>query len=522
MASLSRWRCIATIDTVRPTAAFVVLAALASVAILSSAWAAAATTERASVATDNSEADGASEAAWVSADGRFVAFASDAANLVPNDTFGARDIFVRDREAATTERASLGLGAAEADNHSFTPAISGDGRYVAFASMADNLVAGDMNNAMDIFVYDRSSAGVERVSVAGDGAEANQQSVTPSISADGRYVTFTSLANNLVSGDANNDRDVFLHDRVTGSTELISVATDGTQGNFASGGSGAGPGRVSRDGRYVVFGSFANTLVANDTNNLDDIFVRDRTLGTTERVSLGASGQEGNGHSIYGSISDEGRYVAFSSAADNFVSGDTAQPDIFLRDRAAGTTIRVSEAPGGGEAGGGSSFAAVSGDGSTVVFQSDAPDLVAGDGNGSSDIFRYNVATGAIDRLSVASDGAEAHGASTFASISTDGAVTAFQSAAPDLVAGDTLGLVDIFLRLEAVAPPPPATTPATTTPPGGGAPGPNATPSPVVLPEAGRAARDSAHNGLLLFVAGLLGAGLLGGAALGLRARSS
>jgi Tol biopolymer transport system component len=229
----------------------------------------------------------------VSADGRFVAFASDATNLVANDSFGARDIFVRDLDAGTTERVSLGLASAEANNHSFAPAISGDGRYVAFASFASNIVANDLNDESDIFVYDRTAGTVERVSVASDGTESNEESVTPSISADGRYVTFTALASNLVASDTNNDRDVFLHDRDLDTTELISQATDGTQGNFASGGFGAGPARVSDDGQFVVFGSFANNLVPNDTNGFDDVFVRDRIAGTTERVSVGDGEEEG-------------------------------------------------------------------------------------------------------------------------------------------------------------------------------------------------------------------------------------
>ena len=503
-------------------AAVGLLVALALLSAGPSASAGGASTERASIASDGAEADGPSEAASVSADGRFVAFASDAANLVANDTLGARDIFVRDLQAGTTERISIGTGGAEANNHSFAPGVSGDGRYVAFASFASNIVANDLNGESDIFVYDRTAGTVERVSVASDGTEGNEESVTPSISADGRYVTFTSPANNLVASDTNNDRDVFLHDRVSSATELISQASDGTQGNFTSGGFGAGPARVSEDGQYVVFGSFANNLVAADTNGFDDLFVRDRIASTTERVSVGDDEEEGNEHSLYGSISDDGRYVAFASAADNLVSSDDLGfADIFLRDREAGTTVRLSLAPNASEANGDSAFAMIAADGGSVAFQSDASNLIAADGNGARDIFRYDLGTGAIGRVSVAGDGAEAHGASSFVSTSADGLVTGFQSAAPDLVGGDTLGLVDIFVRIEpAPVSPTPTTSVGTETPPGG--PTPTGTPSAVGLPETGTAADARERTAFAPMIVVLVAGVALAGTALALRARRS
>jgi Tol biopolymer transport system component len=505
------------------SAAFGLLVALSlAAAALPSASAGGGTTERVSLASDGTEADGPSEAASVSADGRFVAFASDAANLVANDSFGTRDIFVRDLQAGSTERVSIGTGGAEVNNHSFAPAISGDGRYVAFASFATNLVANDTNGESDIFVYDRTVDTVERASVATDTMQANNESVTPSISANGRYVTFTSLADNLLPGDTNGDRDVFLHDRVSGATELISQATDGTQGNFASGGFGAGPARVSDDGRYVIFGSFANNLVANDTNGFDDVFVRDRVAATTERVSVGDGEEEGNEHSLYGSISDDGRYVAFASAADTLVAGDDLGfADIFLRDRQAGTTLRLSLAPGDSEAAGDSAFAMIAADGGSVAFQSDASNLLAADTNGVRDIFRDDLTNGALSRVSIASDGAEAHGASSFVSTSADGLVAAYQSAAPDLVADDTLDLVDIFARIEPPAPVSPTpTTPGGTPSPSGGTPSLTGTPSGVVLPETGVAVGQSERTAFAPVIVVLIAGVALAGTALALRGR--
>lgn len=417
--------------------------------------------QRVSVSTSGMQAHGASMSAAVSADSRFVAFASDAPDLVPNDTNG-RDVFVRDRLLATTELVSVSSGGAQANRAALFPAISGDGRYVVFQSDADNLVAGDTNDAADIFAHDRVTDITTRVSVASDGGQATSDSETPSISADGRYVTFTSLASDVIEEDTNEDRDVFVHDRDTGVTELVSVASDGTQGNVASGGLGAGPARVGSDGRYVVFGSFADNLVPDDAEPFDDVFVRDRLLGTTECASLSSAGGVGNGHSTYPSISDDGRYVVFYSEADNLAPEDHNEvSDVFVRDREAGTTVRLSDVPGGGGQGNGPSrFPAISGDGSLLAFQSDAANLVPLDDNGAADIFLYNLDAAELQRISVAGDGDGADGDSSFASISADGAVVAFQSNATNLVGGDTNGATDALAWGKPLVTPTPTLTP--------------------------------------------------------------
>ena len=452
----------------RHTTVIPALAALLALALLSIVLAADGATERVSVASDGGEANGLSNAASVSADGRFITFASDATNLVPDDNNNNRDIFVHDRLNGTTERVSLASDGAEGNALSFRPAISGDGRYVAFRSDSNNLVTDDTNDASDIFVHDRLAGATQRVSIASGGAQGNDDSLTPSISADGRYVTFTSLANNLVPGDANDDRDVFLHDRNTGETELISQATDGTQGNFASGGLGAGPARTSADGRYVVFGSFASTLVTDDMNLKDDSFLRDRQNGTTERVSVGQGGIEGDNHSFYPSVSDDGRYVAFTSAAQNLTTVDAnSANDVFLRDLQAGTTVRISDAPGGAQGNGSSDFATISAGGGVIAFESDADNLVAGDGNGATDIFVYRLASGESEGVSISGDGA-----SSAAAISGAGEVVAFQSDATNLVPDDGNGVTDVFVRSD---PPPAVATPT-----------PSPIPSPIQLPITG------------------------------------
>ncbi len=458
--------------------------------------------QRISVSTSGTQAHGNSISPAVSADGRFVAFASDAPDLVPGDTNG-RDVFVRDRLLATTELASVSSDGAQANRAALFPAISGDGRYVVFQSDADNLVADDTNAASDIFAHDRVTGTTTRVSVASDGTQATGDSETPSISADGRYVTFTSLASDLIEEDTNEDRDVFVHDRDTGATELVSVASDGTQGDVASGGLGAGPARVSSDGRYVVFGSFASNLVPDDAETYDDVFVRDRLLGMTECASLSSAGGVGNGHSMYPSISGDGRYVVFYSEADNLAPEDANEvSDVFLRDRQTSTTVRVSDVPGGGgQANGPSRLPAISGDGGVLAFQSDAANLVPLDDNGATDIFLYDIGTAGLQRISVTGGGDGANGDSSFASISADGGVVAFQSNATNLVAGDTNGATDALAWGKPLAAPTATPTPTLSPTP--------TQPSPALLGDVDCGGSVNSIDAALILQ---LGAGLTGG----------
>ena len=340
-------------------------------------------TERVSVSSTGEEGNGWSYLASISADGRYVAFGSWASNLVPEDTNGTSDIFVHDRETGETERVSVSSAGQDADGASSAPAISADGRYVAFHSDAANLVPGDTNGVMDIFVHDRETGETERVSVSSAGQEADGASSGPAISADGRYVAFHSDAANLVPGDTNDVTDIFVHDMETGETERVSVSSAGQEADGAS----SGP-AISADGRYVAFGSWASGLVPGDTNGSADIFVHDRDTGETERVSVSSTGQEGNGDSTgpYGGwpvVSADGRYVAFWSEASNLVAGDTnGSRDIFLHDRAAGMTERVSVSSTGQEGNGHSTAPAISADGRYVAFESAASGLVPGTSGG--------------------------------------------------------------------------------------------------------------------------------------------
>ena len=382
-----------------------------------------------------------------------------------------------------TRRVSLSSGGGEGDGVSEYPAISADGRYATFHS-ASKLVTADTNVLRDVFVRDRQTAATERASVTSNGVQSTSgDSVHPAISADGRHVAFDTFATDLVPGDTQlcpfgyNCPDVLAHDRVTGATVLISLSSGGVQGD----GDNMFP-DISGDGRYVAFQSPATNLVAGDTNvfcqndpdpeldNCGDVFVRDRDTDvdgifdepgdvSTIRVSVSTSGTQGNEESHDASISSSGRYVAFTSKASNLVDSDTnGHQDVFLRDRdtsgdgefdEAGdvSTIRVSVRNNGTEGNGDSDLADVSSDGRHVVFSSDATDLVTGDTNGQTDVFVRNRDTNTTKRLSLSTSGVQGNNWSYAPAISSDGRFVAFGSAASNLVASDTNGKTDVFVR---------------------------------------------------------------------------
>ncbi len=350
------------------------------------------TTERVSVASDGTEGDATSysgndDGPDISADGRFVVFYSYASNLVADDTNGVGDIFVRDREAGTTVRVSVASDGSQGDGYSFEPAISGDGQFVVFQSFASNLVAGDTNGFGDIYVHDRLAGTTVRVSVASDGSEGDDNSYNGRISGNGQLVAFSSLATNLVAGDSNLFRDVFVHDRLTGTTERVSAASNGAGANNWS----IFP-RISENGRFVVFASPATNLVDGDTNGQYDIFVHDSDNGTTERVSIASDGTQSNWFSYRADVSGDGGLVAFHSAATNLVDGDiNTQEDIFVHHRGSGVTERVSVSSDGIESDGRSLFPSLSSDGYSVAFHSLAGNLVSGDTNAEWDVFVHEL-----------------------------------------------------------------------------------------------------------------------------------
>jgi len=325
----------------------------------------------------------------ISNDGLLVAFDSNAADLVPGDTNGVGDVFVRDRAAGTTERVSVSSGEVQANGGSGLGDISGDGRFIAFASLATNLIPGDSNRAGDVFVRDRLAGTTERVSLDPGGGQFTAESFDPAITADGRFVAFSA------SGF------IFARDREAGTTELVSIDT---AGNRVEGFSPA----ISGDGRFVAFGSSGR------------LFLRDRLAGTTELVEVT------DPFTAFGPALDaDGSVVAFTTGG-----ADVNSVTVAVRDRDAGVTERI--APG--------FTGAVSADGRFVAFTEPAL-------GGAQDVFVHDRVTDRTEQISVNSAGEVANNGSFTPDISADGRFVAFESAASNLVPGDTNGALDIFVR---------------------------------------------------------------------------
>jgi len=408
-------------------------------------------TERASVATSGAQGNAVSYSAAISGDGRFVAFQGAATNLVAGITNGTIHVYVRDRTNSITECVSVATGGMQGDNTSLSACLTTDGRFVAYYSYATNLVAGDTNSFSDIFVRDRSNGTTERVNLSTGGGQANADSFSPSISAaDGQFVAFSSGALQLVSGDTNQASDIFVRNRNTGVTSRVSVDSNALESNGPSFSAS-----VSGDGHFIAYESNATNLVANDTNAVTDVFLRDRIGNTTERISVSSGAAQANGPSNNPSISGDGRYVAFESSATNLVTGDTnAVVDIFVRDRTTGTTERISVDSSGAQGSLASDLPSISYDSRYVAFESQSPNLVTGDTNGMYDIFLRDRINATTIRVSVDSVGAQGNSNSLDPSTSSDGRFVAFQSDATNLGPGDTNGLTDAYVRDRGVAMP--------------------------------------------------------------------
>lgn len=368
----------------------------------------------------NSEGERADNDSWdadISAEGRFVVFATSASNLGECDQLQGCSIgvYIHDRQSGETHRVSRAFDGGQEDDYSNRPSISGDGNQVAFQSDSTNLIEGDTNGATDIFVANLSSGAKIRVSVASDGQQANAPSRNPEISANGRFVVFESFADNLLPGDGNNTcdnnydgiyvencPDIFLHDLLTGQTNLVSVLTDGTQADGWSSNA-----TISGDGRMVAFTSAASNL---------DGFEDDYTCDT-----------------------------------DGDLEYDDNCPDIFVHNLNTGVTAIITRTYNGGEAVGASDFPSLSAGGRFVSFESDSEHLVEEDANGKRDIFVYDRQTGKNKRVSVSSTGTDANDVSSGSSISADGQFIAFTSYADNLIIGDTNDNRDVFVHFQVI-----------------------------------------------------------------------
>ncbi len=345
--------------------------------------------------------------AAISADGRFVVFASIDDSIHFQDTNESTDIFLCELATGQTTLVSVHTDGTQGNSSSTQPSISGDGAMIAFASAASNLVGEDSDDdgscdigcatGGNIFLRDLNRGLTTVVSVASDGTQGNRESFDPRISADGNFVAFDSNATNLDPTDTDSNgsiRDIFVHELDTGETVLVSVASDGTQGNRDS-----FVRWISADGRFVTFMSDADNLVEDDTNSVRDVFVHDRDSDAdgvfdeagaikTTRISVASNGTEGNNGSFGGFSSDDGRFVVFDSEATNLVDDDTnGINDVFVHDLSTHMTSRISTSSDGTEANGESLMGPISASGFFVAFDSEATSLVEDDANGVRDAF---------------------------------------------------------------------------------------------------------------------------------------
>jgi len=411
-------------------------------------------THRLSVSSGGTQGNEESFTPFISEDGRYVTFSSRASNLVAGDTNGVADGFLHDTQTGTTSLISVSSTGTQGNDQSNSIAITPDGRFVAFWSAASNLVTGDTNNKYDVFLRDTQTNTTTRVSVASNGTQGTANSgSTGAISANGRYITFTSTAGNLVSGDVNGKQDIFLHDTQTGNTTLISKSSAGVLGNDYS----FRP-SISADGRYIVFDSRASNLAAGDNNIFFDVFLHDTLTGQTSLVSKSSQGVSGTRDSMYAKISPDGKLVVFHSNANNLVAGDVNNycpvyfgaeykscTDIFIYNVLTGTTSLVSLSSSGTQGNAASTRPSFSSDGRYIVFQSEADNLVSGDSNNKEDIFSHDIQTGTTTLASVSSTGIQGNGDSINSRISGDGRFAVFSSKSSNLVSGDTNNVCDIF-----------------------------------------------------------------------------
>lgn len=404
--------------------------------------------ERVSVGNAGVEGNASAGTVTLSSDGRVAAFSSSASNLAAGDTNNASDVFVRDLNARTTTRVSVGPNGMGGVTESHSPAISANGRYVAYVSNAANLVTNDNNFVDDIFRYDRVTGSNILISLNSRGEQGNSRNFAPAISADGRFVAFASWSSNLVDGDTVGFTDIFLRDVVNGTTRKVSVSSAGVGGNRDS----TSP-AISPDGRYVVFAS-GNSLAANDSNAVGDVYVFDSLTATTTLVSENINGISGNASSFTPSISNNG-LVVFASSADDLVAVDDndGSNDVFVRDLANRTTRLVSLGTDGRQPFGNCENPSVSADGRFVTFSSDTSTLVPGDNNGAKDLFVRDLLNNTTARISVDRNGSQGNRSSYFPRMCDDGSRVGFYSEAINLVRNDLNNLGDCFIVNNPFAP---------------------------------------------------------------------
>lgn len=439
-------------------------------------------TERVSVDSAGNEANFLSESPSISSSGQFIAFSSEATNLVVGDSNGVRDIFLHDWLTGTTTRLSVDAQGQEANAASNWPAISANGKWVVFSSTASNLVENDNNGAEDIFVVEIGTGAIERVSLSASREQANASSTEPVISGDGRFVAFLSTATNLYSGANSGQAEIYLFDRTNRTIQWVSMPGGGAN-NWPG-----GDVSISADGDWIAFASRSSQLVPGDVNGRSDVFLWSRATSMLEIASSLSPTVQGNGSSYQPALSADGRFLAFRSTATNFVPSDSnGEFDVFRRDNLTGSFELVSLSSTGEQAIGFSSEEPViSADGRFVAFRSYASNLVPDDNNNSMDIFVRDM-QGMTTRMSVDSNGSQANDHAFSPSISHDGSAVVFYSVATnlDLVRADNNGVSDVFSHGDKPLPEPTSTptTEPSATPTKDPTPTETTTPEPTLTP---------------------------------------
>ncbi|MBI4814074.1 MAG: PD40 domain-containing protein [Methanobacterium sp.] len=410
-------------------------------------------TQHVSLSSEGNLSNGDSIEPAVGTDGRYVTFSSISTNLVSGDNNGFSDIFIRDTLLNLTERVSISSLDTETNGNRLDPSISGDGRYVTFTSYATNLVVNDNNDHADVFVRDRILKTTTRISISNSGEEGDSDSLGSVISENGQFIVFYSYASNLVKNDNNDDySDVFVYDLLQKTIQIVSISSNGTEGNYGS----LDP-AISGDGRYITFTSYADNLVVADNNGYSDIFVFDQISETTKKISSSSSG-EANSDSGEPVISGDGRYIAFSSYADNLVpNDDNGVQDVFVYDQIINVMERVSLTSGGEEFTKNCHEPSINADGHYVVFTLGyrmvqmARNAFASQKSGLNyeydGIFLHDNALGTTNLISVSSTGDLGYSNSKEPVISADGSRIVFSSYSSNLVANDNNSCSDIFIN---------------------------------------------------------------------------
>lgn len=401
----------------------------------------AGTTLLVSVAYDGSPANGRSFNPSISANGHFVAYASEASNLVAEDTNNYQDIFVYDIKKGVTELVSVSSDGRQGNNFSYEPSISEDGRLVAFTSLADNLVEGITHRDFDVYVHDRETGITQRASIPRDPSW-SAGAFRPQITADGRFVSFSSYSSSLVENDQNHLIDVFVYDRLSGVTELAGIPPVVGEFSYYYELFGSGENQITPDGRHVVFTKWVpiGCQYGPCIYLPYGVYVRDRQLGTTEKLVIPHPSGGNYGNLGDATISTDGRYVALLAG-----EGNSLDTSIFVYDRMDGTA-ELLNVPETGYAEDKNGTPLITSDGRYVILSSAASNLVPGDTNGKFDVFLIDRMTHNTALISLSKDGSQGNCDSREPSVSANGRVIAFSSCASNLVGGDTNNTADIFV----------------------------------------------------------------------------